>query len=58
MNDETPPAYLQEYKDTISSDPDDEVIISVKFDEAEIYMYHYHILEHEANGMMGQVQVK
>lgn len=58
INEEEPPAHLQGYKDTISLDPGDKAKIAVKFDEAGIYMYHCHILEHEDNGMMGQVQVE
>lgn len=58
INDETPPLHLQGYKDTISLPPGDKAKIAVKFTEPGIYMYHCHILEHEDNGMMGQVEVK
>src|SRR5699024_6671028 len=58
INGEEPPAHLQGYKDTIKLDPDDRVKLAVKFDEAGVYMYHCHILEHEDNGMMGQVKVE
>ncbi len=58
INDEDPPENLQGYKDTIALDPGDKAKIAVKFEEAGIYMYHCHILEHEDNGMMGQVKVE
>ncbi|HLR43317.1 MAG TPA: multicopper oxidase domain-containing protein [Pseudogracilibacillus sp.] len=58
VNGEEPPAHLQGYKDTISLEPDDTVKLAVKFKEEGVYMYHCHILEHEDNGMMGQVKVE
>lgn len=58
INGEKPPKNLQGYKDTISLDPDDRAKIAVKFEEKGIYMYHCHILEHEDNGMMGQIEVE
>lgn len=58
INDEEPPENLRGYKDTISLDPGDRVKLAVKFDQPGIYMYHCHILEHEDNGMMGQVKVE
>ena len=58
INGEKPPAHLQGYKDTISLQPGDKAKIAVKFEEPGVYMYHCHILEHEDNGMMGQVQVQ
>ena len=33
-------------------------IISVKFNHEGVYMFHCHILEHEDNGMMGQIKVE
>ena len=58
INGEEPPENLQGYKDTISLEPGDKAKIAVKFEEEGIYMYHCHILEHEDNGMMGQVKVE
>jgi len=58
INGEEPPANLQGYKDTISLEPGDRAKIAVKFEEKGVFMYHCHILEHEDNGMMGQVKVK
>src|SRR5699024_8612383 len=58
INDKEPPEHLKGYKDTISLEPDDRVKLAVKFEEEGIYMYHCHILEHEDNGMMGQVKVE
>lgn len=58
INGEKPPANEQGYKDTISLDPGDRIKLAVKFEEEGIYMYHCHILEHEDNGMMGQVKVE
>lgn len=58
INGEKPPKNLQGYKDTISLDPGDKAKLAVKFEEKGIYMYHCHILEHEDNGMMGQIEVE
>lgn len=53
---EEPPASLQGWKDTVSIEPDQTVKLAVKFPNKGIYMFHCHILEHEENGMMGQVE--
>ncbi|HLR59325.1 MAG TPA: multicopper oxidase domain-containing protein [Pseudogracilibacillus sp.] len=58
INKEEPPENLQGYKDTLSIEPGDKAKIAVKFTEPGIYMYHCHILEHEDNGMMGQIEVE
>ncbi|RKD27133.1 copper oxidase [Ammoniphilus oxalaticus] len=58
INDELPPENLRGYKDTVSLDSGDRVKLAVRFDEPGIFMYHCHILEHEDNGMMGQVKVE
>ncbi len=58
INGEKPPENLQGYKDTISIDPGDKAKLAVKFKEKGMYMYHCHILEHEDNGMMGQIEVE
>lgn len=46
------------WKDSISVKPDERIKIAVKFDHKGVYMFHCHILEHEDNGMMGQVEVE
>lgn len=57
-NGNPPPANEQGWKDTIALYPGDSVRIEVTFPEKGIFMYHCHILEHEDNGMMGQVLVE
>lgn len=52
-----PPENLSGLKDTISLKPGQKVKIAVKFPEKGVYMFHCHILEHEDNGMMGQIKV-
>lgn len=46
------------WKDSISIKPDETVKIAVQFKHKGVYMFHCHILEHEENGMMGQVKVE
>src|SRR5690625_298201 len=58
INGEDPPENLQGYKDTIALNPGDKAKIAVKFEEKGVFMYHCHILEHEDNGMMGQIKVE
>lgn len=58
INGKEPPANEKGYKDTIALDPKDKVKIAVKFNKPGTYMFHCHILEHEENGMMGQVKVQ
>lgn len=53
-----PPVNEQGWKDTIALYPGESVRIEVEFPETGIFMYHCHILEHEDNGMMGQVLVE
>lgn len=48
----------QGLKDTILVSPGETVRIKVKFTEPGIFMVHCHILEHEENGMMMQLEVK
>src|SRR5699024_7976074 len=48
----------QGWKDTISVEPEETVKVAVQFKEKGVYMFHCHNLEHEDNGMMGQVKVK
>jgi len=57
-NGEEPPENEQGWKDSISIEPDETVKVAVKFDYTGVYMFHCHILEHEENGMMGQVKVE
>lgn len=52
-----PPANLAGLKDIISLKPGQKAKIAVKFTQKGIYMFHCHILEHEDNGMMGQIKV-
>ncbi|MEK4701798.1 multicopper oxidase domain-containing protein [Solibacillus sp. FSL R7-0668] len=52
-----PPVNLQGWKDTISIEAGQTVKLAVKFNNKGIYMFHCHVLEHEENGMMGQVEV-
>nr|WP_010300237.1 multicopper oxidase domain-containing protein [Kurthia senegalensis] len=58
INGEKPEASLQGYKDTITLQPGQKAKIAVTFPYKGTYMFHCHILEHEDNGMMGQIQVK
>ncbi|WP_330948992.1 multicopper oxidase family protein [Virgibacillus sp. MG-45] len=44
-------------KDSVLIEPGERVKLLVTFPEEGKYMYHCHILEHEDNGMMGQVEV-
>lgn len=48
----------QGWKDSISIKPDERVKIAIQFKEKGVFMFHCHILEHEDNGMMGQVKVE
>lgn len=54
---ENPPKNEMGWKDSISIAPGETVKIAVKFEHEGIYMFHCHILEHEDNGMMGQIMV-
>lgn len=44
-------------KDSVLIEPDETVQLLVTFPEKGVFMFHCHILEHEDNGMMGQVEV-
>lgn len=57
INGELPPENERGWKDTIALKPDDRVKIAVNFKNKGIYMFHCHILEHEDNGMMGQIEI-
>src|SRR5699024_4532833 len=57
-NGKIPPANEQGWKDTIALYPGEKVQIEVEFSKKGIFMYHCHILEHEDNGMMGQIIVE
>ncbi len=52
-----PSSNEQGLKDSVLIEPGERVKLLVTFPEKGIYMYHCHILEHEDNGMMGQVEV-
>lgn len=58
INGEKPEASLRGYKDTITLQPGQKAKIAVTFPYKGTYMFHCHILEHEDNGMMGQIEVK
>lgn len=58
VNGEEPDENLKGWKDTIALEPGDNVKIAISFANKGVYMYHCHILEHEDNGMMGQIEVK
>jgi FtsP/CotA-like multicopper oxidase with cupredoxin domain len=57
-NGQTPPPEERGFKDTIFVAVGEEVQIRIRFSQPGIFMYHCHILEHEENGMMGQVRVR
>lgn len=46
------------WKDTVFINPDEEVRLIVRFNDIGTYMYHCHILEHEEEGMMGQIKIE
>ncbi|MBP1919166.1 multicopper oxidase family protein [Youngiibacter multivorans] len=46
------------YKDTVFVNAGEEVRILIRFRKIGVFMYHCHILEHEDNGMMGQILVE
>ncbi|MET3507561.1 multicopper oxidase family protein [Halalkalibacter oceani] len=53
-----PPENERGWKDSISIKPDERVKIAIQFKHKGVYMFHCHILEHEDNGMMGQIKVE
>lgn len=53
-----PPVNEQGWKDTVSIESGETIKLAVQFNNKGIYMYHCHVLEHEDNGMMGQVKVE
>ncbi|WP_210469040.1 multicopper oxidase family protein [Sporosarcina sp. 6E9] len=55
---EEPPENERGWKDSFSIKPDETVTIAIQFKHKGVYMFHCHILEHEDNGMMGQVKVE
>src|SRR5690625_1533077 len=57
-NGKEPSKSEQGWKDTISVEPDETVKVAVQFQHKGVYMFHCHILEHEDNGMMGQIKVE
>lgn len=46
------------YKDTVFVNTGEEARILIRFSKVGVFMYHCHILEHEDNGMMGQILVE
>lgn len=57
VNGKDPDDNLKGWKDTVALEPGDRVKIAISFENKGVYMYHCHILEHEDNGMMGQIEV-
>src|SRR5699024_2622741 len=55
---ERPSANEPGWTDTISVEPEETVKVAVQFKEKGVYMFHCHNLEHEDNGMKGQVKVE
>ncbi|WP_342536071.1 multicopper oxidase domain-containing protein [Sporosarcina sp. FSL K6-3508] len=53
-----PPENERGWKDSISIKPDERVKIAIQFKHKGVYMFHCHILEHEDNGMMGQIKIE
>ncbi|GGV17366.1 multicopper oxidase family protein [Lactobacillus acetotolerans] len=45
------------YKDTVEIAPQETVRLKVYFQNAGVFMYHCHIIEHEDAGMMAQIQI-
>jgi len=46
------------WKDSIAIKPGEKIKIAIQFNHKGIYMFHCHVLEHEDNGMMGQIKVE
>ena len=57
-NGSPPEDYEAGWKDTILVPPGEAIKIEIEFSQPGIFMMHCHILEHEDNGMMGQILVK
>ena len=57
-NELEPPKNEQGWKDSFSIHPGETVKIAIQFKHKGVYMFHCHILEHEDNGMMGQIRVE
>ncbi|MQS89071.1 multicopper oxidase family protein [Companilactobacillus mishanensis] len=58
INGHKPPLNETGYMDTVNLKPGDSVKLTFKFEKKGLYMYHCHNLEHEQNGMMGQIMVE
>lgn len=52
-----PPPNERGWKDTVALDAGEKVRLLVQFQDEGLFMYHCHILEHEDNGMMGQIEI-
>ncbi|MFC6294605.1 multicopper oxidase family protein [Lactiplantibacillus daoliensis] len=57
INGKQPPANERGWKDTVDLASGSTVKIAFTFKNRGIYMYHCHNLEHEEQGMMGQIKV-
>ncbi len=51
------PNEINVYMDTIEVGPGETVRLKVYFQNAGVFMYHCHIIEHEDAGMMAQIQI-
>lgn len=51
------PTRYQEWQDTVSMSPEERVEIAFVADNPGDWMFHCHILEHQAGGMMGVIRV-
>ncbi len=57
-NGEKPARNEKGWKDSIAVHPGERVKIAIQFKHKGVYMFHCHILEHEDNGMMGQIKIE
>lgn len=46
------------WKDTVHIEAGETISLLVNFEHKGVYMYHCHNLEHEENGMMGQIEIQ
>lgn len=57
-NGKSPDPSEKGWKDTIFLEKNETVKLLIKFQNKGVFMYHCHILEHEDNGMMGQIKIE
>lgn len=58
INGKRPSATQSGLMDVVNLKPDQKVRVLISFHDRGIFVYHCHNLEHEENGMMGQVKVE